>query len=233
MLKREDIRKEAAGFSNEPLDVDGSLFLYHEVPTNGIAYLDLMFDLKDLAPEKVPYLGLLKSVLGYVDTAHYTYGELSNEINAETGGINIGIEVFDHVDSTEDYDAMFSVRGKVMYPKIDVLFRMIREILNTSSLEDTKRLYEIIARVKSRAQANLVSAGHCTAVLRGASYSSPMAAFQEGMSGIAYYQFIEGLEKNFDTRKEELVKELNSLMTEILRPGISEDQLYRRKGVSG
>ena len=218
MLKREDIRKEAAGFSNEPLDVDGSLFLYHEVPTNGIAYLDLMFDLKNLAPEKVPYLGLLKSVLGYVDTAHYTYGELSNEINAETGGINIGIEVFDHVDSTEDYDAMFSVRGKVMYPKIDVLFRMIREILNTSSLEDTKRLYEIIARVKSRAQANLVSAGHCTAVLRGASYSSPMAAFQEGMSGIAYYQFIEGLEKNFDTRKEELVKELNSLMTEILRP---------------
>ena len=122
------------------------------------------------------------------------------------------------MDSTEDYDAMFSVRGKVMYPKIDVLFRMIREILNTSSLEDTKRLYEIIARVKSRAQANLVSAGHCTAVLRGASYSSPMAAFQEGMSGIAYYQFIEELEKNFDTRKGELVKELNSLMTEILRP---------------
>ena len=98
--------------------MDGSLFLYHEVPTNGIAYLDLMFDLKDLAPEKVPYLGLLKSVLGYVDTAHYTYGELSNEINAETGGINIGIEVFAHVDSTEDYDAMFSVRGKVMYPKL-------------------------------------------------------------------------------------------------------------------
>ena len=218
MLKREDIRKEAVGFSNEPLDVDGSLFLYHEVPTNGIAYLDLMFDLKDLAPEKIPYLGLLKSVLGYVDTAHFTYGELSNEINAETGGINIGIEVFDHVDSTEDYDAMFSVRGKVMYPKIDVLFRMIREILNTSSLDDSRRLYEIIARVKSRAQANLVSAGHCTAVLRGASYSSPMAAFQDGMSGIAYYQFIEALEKDFDARKEELVKELNSLMTEILRP---------------
>ena len=188
MLKREDIRKEAAGFSNEPLDVDGSLFLYHEVPTNGIAYLDLMFDLKDLAPEKVPYLGLLKSVLGYVDTAHYTYGELSNEINAETGGINIGIEVFDHVDSTEDYDAMFSVRGKVMYPKIDVLFRMIREILNTSSLEDTKRLYEIVASVKSRAQVNLTGAGHSTAVLRAAAYSSPMAAFQDEMAGIGYYQ---------------------------------------------
>ena len=218
MLKREDIKKEAAGFTNEELNVDRSLFLYHEVPTNGISYLDLMFDLKNLDPEDVPYLGLLKSVLGFVDTAHFSYGELSNEINAETGGISCGVEVFDRADSTEEYKAMFSVRGKVMYPRIDVLFRMIREILNTSKLDDGKRLYEIIARVKSRAQANLVSAGHSTAVLRGASYSSPMAAFQDEMAGVGYYQFIEKLEKEFDIRKEELVKKLNVLMTKILRP---------------
>lgn len=218
MLKREDIKKEAAGFTNEELDVSGSLFLYHEVPTNGISYLDLMFDLKNLDPEDVPYLGLLKSVLGFVDTAHFSYGELSNEINAETGGISCGVEVFDRADSTEEYKAVFSVRGKVMYPRIDVLFRMIREILNTSKLDDGKRLYEIIARVKSRAQANLVSAGHSTAVLRGASYSSPMAAFQDEMAGVGYYQFIEKLEKEFDSRKEELVKNLTALMTEILRP---------------
>ena len=218
MLKREDIKKEAAGFTNEELNVDGSLFLYHEVPTNGISYLDLMFDLKNLDPEDVPYLGLLKSVLGFVDTAHFSYGELSNEINAETGGISCGVEVFDRADSTEEYKAMFSVRGKVMYPRIDVLFRMIREILNTSKLDDGKRLYEIIARVKSRAQANLVSAGHSTAVLRGSSYSSPMAAFQDEMAGVGYYQFIEKLEKEFDIRKEELVKKLNVLMTKILRP---------------
>ena len=218
MLKREDIKKEAAGFTNQELDVDGSLFLYHEVPTNGIAYLDLMFDLKKLSPEKVPYVGLLKSVLGYVDTEHYSYGELSDEINAQTGGIASGVEVFDRVDSIDEYKAAFSVTGKAMYSNIDVLFRMIREILNTSKLSDTKRLYEIIARVKSRAQANLVSAGHCTAVLRGASYSSPMAAFQDAMSGVAYYQFIENLEKEFDSRKEELVHTLKELMVEILRP---------------
>lgn len=218
MLKREDIKKEAAGFTNQELDVDGSLFLYHEVPTNGIAYLDLMFDLKRMSPEKVPYVGLLKSILGYVDTEHYSYGELSDEINAQTGGIASGIEVFDRVDSIDEYKAAFSITGKAMYSNIDVLFRMIREILNTSKLSDTKRLYEIIARVKSRAQANLVSAGHCTAVLRGASYSSPMAAFQDAMSGVAYYQFIENLEKEFDSRKEELVDTLKELMAEILRP---------------
>ena len=218
MLKREDIRKEADKFYNEELDVDGSLFLYHDVPTNGIGYLDLMFDLKSLSPDKAPYLGLLKSVLGYVNTAHYTYGELSNEINAETGGIVCGVEVFDRADSVDEYRAFFGVKGKVMYPKIDVMFRMIREILNTSDVTDTRRLHEIISRVKSRAQSSLISAGHSTAVLRAASYGSPMAAFQDAMAGIAYYQFIEKLDKEFEERKDEIIENLKSLMTEILRP---------------
>ena len=218
MLTRADISREIALIYNEEMKIADIPTVFHEIETNGIGYLDLMFDLKDLADEKIPYLGLLKSVLGYVDTAHYTYGELTNEINAQTGGIMCGVEVFDHADSVDAFRAFFSVRGKAMYPKTDVLFKMIREIINTSSLKDTKRLHEIIAQVKSRAQSSLVSAGHSTAVLRAASYTSPMAAFQDKMAGIAYYQFIEKLDKEFEERKDDLVKELSHLMQEILRP---------------
>lgn len=99
---------------------------------------------------------------------------------------------------------MFSVRGKALYTKMDFLFKMIGEILNSSKLEDTKRLYEIVASVKSRAQVNLTGAGHSTAVLRAAAYSSPMAAFQDEMAGIGYYQFIEKLEKILNSEKRKL-----------------------------
>ena len=218
MLKREDIKREAGHFFNRELDAGGSLFLYHDVCTNGIGYVDLLFDLKHLSPEKVPYLGLLKSVLGYVDTENFTYGGLFNEINAGTGGIQCGVEVFDQAEEPGKFRAMFSVRGKSLYTKLDFLFRMVEEILLTSSLDDTKRLREIIAEVKARAQTNLVSGGHSTAVLRASSYGSPMAAFQDDMAGIGYYQFIEKLEKEFDSRKEELVRSLRELTAEILRP---------------
>ena len=218
MLKREDICREAGHFYNRELEAGGSLFLYHDVCTNGIGYVDVLFDLGHLSPEKVPYLGLLKSVLGYVDTEHFTYGALFNEINAGTGGIQCGVEVFDQTGEPGKFRAMFSIRGKALYTKLDFLFAMMEEILLTSSLDDTKRLYEIIAEVKSRAQASLVSGGHSTAVLRASSYSSPMAAFQDAMAGIAYYQFIEKLEKEFDSRKEEIVSSLKELAKEILRP---------------
>lgn len=218
MLSREDIKKEITGLTNEEHNIDDSLFLYHDVCTNGIGYADLLFEIHDFDVNTVHYLGLLKSVLGAVDTEHYSYGELFNEVNARTGGIAYGIEVFDSARDTDAFRAMFAVRGKALYPEMDFMFSMIREVLTTSRLDDTKRLYEIIARVKSRAQANLVSAGHSTAVLRGASYASPMAAFQDEMAGIGYYQFIEKLEKNFDSCKDEIVKNLRRVMEEVLCP---------------
>ena len=218
MLSREDIKKEITGLANEEHYVDDSLFLYHDVCTNGIGYADLLFEIHDFDVNTVHYLGLLKSVLGAVDTENYSYGELFNEVNARTGGISYGIEVFDDAQDTDAFRAMFAVRGKALYPEMDFMFSMIREVLTTSKLTDTKRLYEIIARVRSRAQASLASAGHSTAVLRGASYASPMAAFQDEMAGIGYYQFIEKLEKDFDSCKDEIVKNLRKVMEEVLRP---------------
>lgn len=218
MLSREDIKKEITGLTNEEHHVEDSLFLYHDVCTNGIGYADLLFEIHDFDVDTVHYLGLLKSVLGAVDTENYTYGELFNEVNARTGGIAYGIEVFDDAQDTDAFRAMFAVRGKALYPEMDFMFSMIREVLTTSKLDDTKRLYEIIARVRSRTQASLASAGHSTAVLRGASYASPMAAFQDEMAGIGYYQFIEKLEKDFDSCKDEIVKNLRKVMEEVLRP---------------
>ena len=218
MLSREDIKKEITGLTNEEHHVEDSLFLYHDVCTNGIGYADLLFEIHDFDVDTVHYLGLLKSVLGAVDTENYTYGELFNEVNARTGGIAYGIEVFDDAQDTDAFRAMFAVRGKALYPEMDFMFSMIREVLTTSKLDDTKRLYEIIARVRSRAQASLASAGHSTAVLRGASYASPMAEFQDEMAGIGYYQFIEKLEKDFDSCKDEIVKNLRKVMEEVLRP---------------
>ena len=218
MLKRSDIRREVNGFSNEELSVDGSLFLYQDVCTNGIGYVNAMFEIKDMVVDKVHYLGLLKSVLGYVDTQNYTYGELFNAINARTGGIQCGVDVFDKANDPEAFRTMFTIRGKALYSQMDFLFQMMEEILNTSQITDTKRLYEIIAEIKSRGQASLIGSGHQTAVLRGASYSSPMARFQDEMAGVGYYKFIEDLEKNFQEKKEEIVAGLKTAMAEIIRP---------------
>lgn len=217
LLKRSDIKRESIKLYNDEHEVDGTTVLHHNVFTNGIGYLSLLFDTKNVPNDLIPYMGVLKSVLGYVDTEHYTYGELFNEINAQTGGINCGLQVFRIPENDDDCRRMFGIRAKFLYDKLDFVMKMIEEILNTSRLDDEKRLHEIISSMKSGLQNRLSSAGNATAVMRAASYYSPMSNFQDRIAGIGFYQLLKDLDENFDEKKAELIKNLQTLMKYIFR----------------
>ena len=218
MLHRKDIRREIQKLSNEELSIDDTLFLFHDVHTNGIGYLDLMFEVKERDADTIHYLGLIKSVFTAVDTASYSYGDLCNEVNARSGGLSFGTEFFENPAEEDGFRLFFSVRGKALYPQMDFLFSMIREILTTSHLDDRKRLKEIIGETRSRLQDSLAAAGHGTAVARAFSYGNEEAAVQDELSGIGYFRFIEDLDRNFDDKAEEISRKLYSLLTRILRP---------------
>ncbi len=218
MLERSDIRREIIPLSNAPYRLENTLFLHHPVLSNGIGYLELLFDVTDLSLEKIHYLGLLKSLLGYMDTEHYSYGELFNEINANSGGFSCGVQIFERDDYEDGFRPMFAVRGKALYSQMEFLFGMIREVLLTTKLSDKSRLREIVSEVKSRAQGSLVSGGHGTAVLRATSYSSKGACFQDEMAGVGYYQFLEHLDKHFEEEIDRVIAGVQEVLGEILLP---------------
>ena len=218
MLRREDIRKECAELYNTEIDMDGSLFLYHDICTNGIAYLDLMFRIHDLDLQEIHYLGLLKMVFGLIDTQEHSYGEICNEINLHTGGISFGVETFENPEYEDGFRNYFSIRGKALYEELPVLFGLAGEILFSSRFSDTGRLREIIAEKKVQVQADLMESGHGAAVTRAMSYSSKRALFQDEMSGIGFFHFLEELEKDYEKLLPELLKGFDGLVKKIFRP---------------
>lgn len=219
VLKREDISKEIAPIYNEEKMCDDVLMVHHNVETNGIGYVTLMFDLSGVPEEKLPYVGMLQSVLGIIDTAHYEYGELFNEINVHTGGIGTALELYPDVTKVEEkaFRATFEIKGKALYPKMDVLFAMMREILMESKLEDEKRLKEILSMLKSRLQMSFQSSGHTTAALRAQAYASPLSKFKDDTDGIGYYEKVKEIEEHFDEKKAELIANLKELAGKIFR----------------
>ena len=217
VLKREDISREIAPVYNTEMDVDGVKMVHHNVETNGIGYVTLMFDLSGIREEQLPYAGILQSVLGIIDTENYEYGALFNEINVHTGGIGTSLELYPDVTNVKEkeFRATFEMKGKALYPKMDVLFSMMREILMESRLDDEKRLKEILAMLKSRLQMSFLSSGHTTAALRALSYTSPIAKFKDDTDGIGFYEVVKEIEENFDEKKEELIRNLKELSQRI------------------
>ena len=129
-----------------------------------------MFDIKHIRQEDLPYVGLLKAVLGYVDTEHYGYADLSHEIDLQTGGISNNILGTADVENIEEYSLKFEVRTKFLEDKTGAALRLVKEILCSSDLDDEKRLYEIIAQSKSRLQMAIGGMGHYMAGMRAMSY---------------------------------------------------------------
>ena len=80
LLSREDIGKKALPFSNIEKDIKGTKVLHHDYFTNGIYYIDLYFDIKPLLAEYAPYISLLTSLIGCVDTDAHDKLAFSNEI---------------------------------------------------------------------------------------------------------------------------------------------------------
>lgn len=208
MLTREDMRKNALAFDNKELYFGDTLVLHQEMFTNGIGYLNLLFEIDKVPEELLPYVGMLKYILGMVDTKNYTYGDFFNEINMYSGGISVSFNSYSDTKNTGRYKAYMEIKAKVMYDKIGFAFKMIKEMLLTSKFEDEKRLYEIIAQLKSRLQMSLTSSGHTTAVMRAMSYFSDTAYLSEQTSGITFYKLVEHIEKNFDQCKDEVIQKL-------------------------
>lgn len=219
VLGREDISREIAPIYNKELETSGVKLVHHGVETNGIGYTALLFDLSGIPEEKLPYISILQSVLGIINTKNYEYSELFNEINVHTGGIGTSLELYTDVTKVKEkeFRATFEIKGKALYPKMDVLFSMMREILMESDLGDEKRLKEILAMLKSRLQMSFLSSGHTTAALRSLSYTSPMAKFKDDTDGIGYYEVVKELEENFEEKKAELIANLRQIAQQVFR----------------
>ena len=215
MLKRSDMKKEASPFINEVRDCDGTTVLFHEMFTNRINYLDFLFDVTDLSEEEIPYLGILKAVLGYMNTRRYGYADLANEINLYTGGVSSSIGVYPSVKKPDSYQAKYEVRTKVLYENTDKAMDIIKDILGTTDITDEKRLYEILAQAKSRLQMSLSSAGHSVSAIRAMSYFSKTAYYNDMTGGIALYRVIADYEEHFDEKKGMLIERLDALRKKI------------------
>lgn len=217
MIEISDIRREVLPLNNHPVRVENLKVLRHDVETNGINYFKVLFDIKGIGNELLPYLGLLSSVLGNMNTKYHTYMELTDEINMYTGGISTDLTVFNLNDSYDAYRPVFITEGKALYERSEVLAKLIKEMLFETDFSDTKRLKEIIGQLRSRLAMFVSNNGHSAAAMRATSYYNEASWFKDMTGGIGFYEFIKKLDDNFEELKNETVRKLNQVRSLVFR----------------
>lgn len=210
MLTIDDIGKEAIKLKNVVTDILDVPVISQNIFTNGIAYIGYHFDLKHVDLSLLQYVSLLVALYKEVDTKNYTYNGLANEIDMKTGGIGFHISGVGLKEEAGAYQIQLTVNTKVLYENIPDALSLMKEILYTSKVTDRKRMKEVFAEMVSQMKVGIQEAGHLSMSARACSYSSKAAYLKELTEGIAFYEFVNEIYKNFDERYEEVCEKLQA-----------------------
>jgi len=218
LLKREDLKKEAATFVNEEIIIGDTKALYHDIFTNGIAYIRFIFDMKNIPANYWVYLGALKSFMGLMDTENFSYMDLFNEMNLKTGGIAPATNTYIDDESRTDCTMTFEIKAKTLLDGIGDVVKLVREMAVGTDYSDKNRLLELVEETKSHIQSGMISAGHQLAVAEAAATISPIDATLNEMSGVPYLRLLEKISDDFDEEAPIVISKLNELTEMIFRP---------------
>ncbi len=214
MLKREDIEKKAQPLQNTETKLCGIDTVHHNVVTNDIIYLTLLFDVQELR-DYVPQMSFLSTLLGYMDTKKHTYTEFDTETNFYTGGIASDLSIY--CQTNDKYSLKYEVRTKVLKSQINHAVELLSELMFETLFTDEKHLREVVAETRSRLKVRLMSAGHQAAAARVLAGLSESSWLNDYSVGVGYYDYLVKLDENFDEEKDKLIEGCRQLVKAMFR----------------
>jgi Zn-dependent M16 (insulinase) family peptidase len=197
MLRLSDLDRMNKVIPLESIKEVGTRILYHDLFTNGIAYLDLGFNLHGLPQRLLPYSRLLGRAFLEMGTERDDYVTVSQRISRKTGGIWPVIHTSD-VKEQETGAAWLFLRGKAMSSQTEDLLDILKDIILNVRLENRERFRQIVLEAKAGEEQRLVPSGHQVVDLRLRSHFGEADWAAEQISGLSYLFFLRGLVRAID-----------------------------------
>jgi presequence protease len=197
VLKLADIDRENKHTPSELINSPAGAIMLHDLPTNGIVYVDLGFDMRHVPAADVPMLGLMGQVLLGMGTSSEDFVKLSQRIGRKTGGLRAsGLTGMRRDDGA--LASWFVLRGKATPAQTDDLFALIHDVLHDARLDNRERFKQIVLETKAGLESGVVSAGHRVASSRLRARFNPADWYAEQTGGFSYLQFIRELATRVD-----------------------------------
>lgn len=209
LLSVSDIGREA---EKNYLKTCGKL-LFSEFPTNGIAYIRVLFDTSGLSGEELQFASFLRYLYGELDTSAHTYRELAGEVLTHTGGLDFEMTSYPDTKEYGAYQGFFSTELRVLNDKIGQGLSLVSEILCKTLFSDEGRIGEKLLEAKSRMQMKLDGGSHSAAVVRAGSYFRADQRYEDLVSGIAFYDFLNAAAKFYQIpgKRKHFIKSLKQV----------------------
>lgn len=190
-----DVSEEPEIYPTEMCGISDVPLLRHEIPSAGIVYASLYFDVTGLEPAEISALSFLCQLLGKVNTSRRSADELSRAIQLNCGSMSFAAAVYERAGG---YSLKLRADVSALESKAADAFKLLGEVLNETWLGNERDSLDILRQAKNSAMQNLINNGHNVSVGRVAAMFTPGAAAAEYAHGYSYYYWLREREANWD-----------------------------------
>lgn len=215
MLKLEDLDKTNKLIPLAELTTGGVPLLYHDLFTNGIAYVDVGMNLRALPQEYLPYVGLFSRALLEMGTETEDFVTLSKRIGRKTGGIRPASLTSSVIGSPHSAAWLF-LRGKGTMAQTADLLDILRDVLLTAKFDNRERFRQMLLEEKAGEEAGLVPGGHRVVHSRLRAQFTEADWAAEQMGGISYLFFLRELAEKVEKDWPAVVETLEGMRRMLL-----------------
>ena len=193
--------------------VGGVSLLAHDVPTHAISYFYRYYSLSNVAFDDLPYVSILSSVLGKLETQEHSAIELDTLIQEKLGNLSFLTQIYIPVsmDEVTSLRPQFIVGTSALKENSVHAAEIVREIVETTKLDDPDRIYDILMQQRIMMEQKFAVSGNSFAVSRASSYFSYAYVIREQIDGIDFYRFLKELTDDFDNRSTQLIEKLKAV----------------------
>jgi hypothetical protein len=191
---------------------------YHDLPTLGIIYLDLGFDLHVLDKDLLPYLPLFGRALLQTGTSKEDFVSLTQRIGRSTGGVaqHRGLSARQGSDGSA---AWFFLSGKAVPEKFGELLAIMGDVLLDARLDNRERFKQMALEEKAGFEARLVPSGNAIVDTRLKSGLTEASWIAEQLGGVSYLGFLRELVKRIDSDWESVEAALRRIRDKLFNRG--------------
>lgn len=176
---------------------DARLF-YHDLPTLGILYLDLGFDLHVLDKELLPYLPLFGRALLQTGTSKEDFVSLTQRIGRTTGGV-AQHRALSARQGSDGSAAWFFLSGKAVPDNFEAMLAIMGDVLRDARLDNRERFKQMVLEEKAGFEARLVPSGNAIVDTRLKSGLTEASWIAEQLGGVTYLGFLRELVQRVDS----------------------------------
>lgn len=213
-LERADLERSYKGVPVRLSEVDGVPHRFYTLPTAGIDYLRVYFDVSGVPLSDVPYLSLLARLLFNVSTKKRDLLSYQNDIDINLGAVSAANSGYE-TDGAE-YHPLFFIGAKFLEEKIEDARRLISEGLLAPEFAPDE-VAEQIKQFKAQYESDLAQSGNSFASIHAGSYLSVAYLYDEYADGIQYGNFLGDLCRDLDSKISDVCAKLRELLHTVLK----------------